>query len=1852
MKSFLAIALLLGAAAANSTSYYGWAPNQEIRYRFRSETVTGMPSVKQTQYAGFRLESDVIVQTFQDYTLRIRFVNPKYVVANEEMLPVVHGWPQLPQATRELPGDFKTKLTAPFEAQLRRGVIETVKVGSDEPVEVTNVKKALLSQLQMDVTGSGRGYLAEQNFLNGGNPQTVQPLNGEQQSYFSTLESTLEGECQTDYTFVPIPKFQTFELNMDKKIKEQQEGVWSDRRSSQIGDQVCQGKQYYEIVKSINLDNCVQRPVFAIQTGIENSCDVSKGHCKDIFANTVNTRYIVCGQRDQFIIRQVSTEGEMVATPLGWDNTPEKMRQRTRVQLAIVDYKQSGVQPMPQPGNAEQKQNLAFEYPTGHNQRIRQQSAPTSGATINPGNTSYIHPIRHFPDMQSESNILPQTVQFNDLQNQVQQNFQEIVRIFFNGPESSCSGKFDVSGRLSTIAKMLRPLSLNQLRQIERQIESAQYPNQQQKQLALHLFYDVVAMAGSNPAFLIIKDALVHRQSVVPLSNRVRLVQSVMRSTFTPTQQLFQEMLSLVQQLQNQQQGEEKTVYYSAVIGLSNLVYKACVNPKTRISSFPVRIYGHFCNENSQFISEQYVPYLTQQLQQNDHQEDVKMVLISALGKTGHKKALLPLTQIIEYASMSGSGSRTVQPEHDKPVLRSLAVNSLRRLARREPTLVRRILLSIMENPAETPEVRIAAIGLLPYARPSVADLQRLAVRTWHEPNSKQVSCFAASTLRSLSSTIVPDLKTEAEKAKTVIKMVKPSQCGLSYSQNILVDTLLKYAKIGVAGTLTYVNGEDNFLPTMFTAGHKAFGSNWMVDGLVLTSYSQGLENVFDKIVMRLGGKSQVNSESKQKLDDIKRQLNAKVQEYLQPQAMLMTKMADYELLLPINKQKYDEIIAKVVDSLTGNMLGGSWNININNAGVNTHLNIEAYGPSIAGFPVYVSRTAPIVHGMRAQLQKNGQIGNQMEMTGSIKPLINTKTEAVAGIYLPFNTEFVGAGVEFSFHFFTPLTGRVTLSQTKLDLAIRPCQNVNGDAELMHYFVKPYTVRKNCQKVDPFSKADDVKTILSGSQPKNEDFPILPGQGIKAEMKIETDVKHFDLAAFVNMLRQHNVASLTSFIGYLATPSCRYNSIALHFNPSESSIKEIETTFGYTMGQKFSGSQPELVDLEGKSETEKLQTIQQSCQRRHQLSYEIEKCIEKEQSKEQHKKQTAETLKSMLSEMQSGSHGWAKGLSVETALVGGSATDRTSVKSKIVLGSEESNYGTKYFFDISLQAPQGGEVFVKYQGQANVPVVPYRWNIDQIIRNNVNMQYNGKVLYGLRNAGQPSELISFTTQYSKNQKLVQEIQNSPEYAACQQEIAAGRHLASVCEELRHQGSSINQLQMNAQLQPMVINSSFGKAMKNLALSFLVPQFYYAQNGQLNGQNTLAIQAQVNRVGDEANMTISLPSMQTMKINHIRIPQILRNVVPFSLRDPVGMRLLQTLTRDQLPASCRISGQQIYTFDNKTYHYAQDNCKHLLYKDCSGRQTEKQVAITAERGVGRYTNVEMIVGQNQIKIQYGHAQRIGQMVVPYVNGQEVHLNHGTPYIKRNGSGNVQLVLYRFQDGVVMAFAPQEYTGIFYDGSKIELVAPQMLSKNRACGLCGDNNGEYNTDLKTPQQCIMSQPRFAAYSYILNSGSGQQCQIPAEDQQQYQREIQECVQKIYQKTPVAQLARQQYSTLQQGPGSLARNGQAHLVEQTPNQICLSKQPLQTCLPGTQPKQSVPVDVQMVCLPRNSDVAQVMARRAEEGDIIGELQSMGASLTQRVNVPVKCSGRFPYNTIIPSGSGQGPYPHQSYRTSPRGY
>merc|ERR1719177_70966 len=99
--------------------------------------------------------------------------------------------------------------------------------------------------------------------------------------------------------------------------------------------------------------------------------------------------------------------------------------------------------------------------------------------------------------------------------------------------------------------------------------------------------------------------------------------------------------------------------------------------------------------------------------------------------------------------------------------------------------------------------------------------------------------------------------------------------------------------------------------------------------------------------------------------------------------------------------------------------------------------------------------------------------------------------------------------------------------------------------------------------------------------------------------------------------------------------------------------------------------------------------------------------------------------------------------------------------------------------------------------------------------------------------------------------------------------------------------------------------------------------------------------------------------------------------------------------------------------------------------------------------------------------------------------------------------------------IVQVLPGEFKVIRHDGVQIlhiqrfedNVYAVHAIQENVMVFLCGELNAETTADLKSPQRCLMSRPRFAAYSYMIQEPT---CHgIPSQDLAKYNKEKQTCV-----------------------------------------------------------------------------------------------------------------------------------------------
>merc|ERR1719283_715945 len=759
--------------------------------------------------AGLKIMANVRVQALQDYTLRVKIDNAQLVTLNGEIelndanRIVGQGGANSGSLHESFPPEFKKHLETPVLVNLKRGVVEEFFVAQDEPVSVTNIKRSLLSQLQLDISGSQQSI-------------------SRQGSYHKVLEESILGKCYTMYNVIPLTPARVMEL----------ERSWYDEESmaklqpSIEGKKACENKQYYEIIKTRDLDHCTFRPMFQHVAGAEFNGDASKSRVGNLMTRMSSSTIYVCGELSSFNIRKIVVDEQIVANPIGFNT---EQTEKTRIVMELIK-KIAISQKLPAPTASRKETTLVYTYP----EQRELQNQMSAEVVQNTQAILETRPVLPQPKLEeAPKSLIPTGVPNSQIISQIVHEMMTIAKKVYESPES-CTQELDISGRVQTISKLMQVLSLQENEQVwTKTLAAVPEPN---KKAAKYLIIDTAAMVGTNPATLFVFKKIDAAQMC--FIKATATIQSAMKSIRTPTKELVTEILRMVKHWKNDSNQEKKKLLTPTLLQLSNLIYHAYINPSTMVSNYPVRIYGIFGTEHSPVVNE-YVSFLKQWLEQTeqDPKRAMKPVIVTALGKLGLLDAVKPILKVAQGVNQEES------------MYRSLAVHSLKRVSVRYPKEMKAVLLAIINNPVEDADVRIAAISILPWAQPSYVELQQIAIRSWYD-RSNHVSSYARSTLMSLIHSEVPKLKSVAAKARTVIHLFKPMHYGFQLAKNFQVSKFVRYLLSSVNTEIQVVQTKDNFGPSKVSVASdvimEVLGEGLRIKMDSWSVYSQGLDTVID----------------------------------------------------------------------------------------------------------------------------------------------------------------------------------------------------------------------------------------------------------------------------------------------------------------------------------------------------------------------------------------------------------------------------------------------------------------------------------------------------------------------------------------------------------------------------------------------------------------------------------------------------------------------------------------------------------------------------------------------------------------------------------------------------------------------------------------------------------------------------------------------------------------------------------------------------------------------------------------------------------------------------------------------
>merc|ERR1711922_21680 len=248
----------------------------------------------------------------------------------------------------EVSETIKTWLESPMTVYHKAGRVERIETENGEPEFIVNIKKSLVSQLQHDISKSLTS-----------DESTNKVRRGDEELYiptFKTEETSILGKCETIYSVSRLPENLVQEF--EEEERERRTRDYETKREEE--EKLCEGKPYYEILKTKNLDNCVERPVYHKTFSISPASEASNYPTYQ----SLMTRTIICGSLEDHIIRKSSSENRIYMSAAGELHSKEMIDVSSTSTLSLLSV-ETPESEISRPTSPKRYSSLIFEYPSG-----------------------------------------------------------------------------------------------------------------------------------------------------------------------------------------------------------------------------------------------------------------------------------------------------------------------------------------------------------------------------------------------------------------------------------------------------------------------------------------------------------------------------------------------------------------------------------------------------------------------------------------------------------------------------------------------------------------------------------------------------------------------------------------------------------------------------------------------------------------------------------------------------------------------------------------------------------------------------------------------------------------------------------------------------------------------------------------------------------------------------------------------------------------------------------------------------------------------------------------------------------------------------------------------------------------------------------------------------------------------------------------------------------------------------------------------------------------------------------------------------------------------------------------------
>lgn len=1590
MKTLLVLLSIIGLGCALS-------PNFEYTYKYSGRIGTGIPKTR-SQVAGSGIEFDVVVSMTKPSEAMVKFNNIKVGEYNGDVDCDMRG--MMPMTFTPLPSEYK-HLEDVFHVNFLETKNKVMEIAEEEYEWMTNIRKSVVNHLRIAPLRPTMGEVE-------GDPATNSILSGDENHprTFVIEEDTILGRCPSQYTIVRLPEHFEHKENYDLKHEITEDAEFGENPKEHL----------WRAVRSIDFDHC-QDTVFLQQAGIGNASHIGHGKLNYIQSRTSISQYILRGNQNHLRLERGINEGSYTMDTYGFTSQDEEMQLITNQTMHLISVKSGNT--LQAPGFKKQVDTWKYEVISPYHREGHQYN--------------WVHFLEQGSEMPLDlvsvvTGYKMDPARIEEYKNAFIKFFEKAIDEIMANPEfhfeepnnpfNSQSGRAAI--HFYEASQIVNGLKEQQIKEVFDHFYSG--ASGEKGDLYKMFIVDIIAASGTRDAAKVLLEKFQQKQ--ITGTRAATVFMTFTNNIVEP--ELFKDVMQFVKTL------DLKSHPYfgaAAFVNFAQMAHRQCVSEHHKNYTIPTPVLGdHACTRRQ--VIEELLPFFKERIESAQTSWE-RAIYAQAIGNLG-------TPEVIEILRPYFYGEKDSNPRVRSTAMYALASWKLPPVVRRE---VFDLLMKIVDNVGEHPEVRQRAIKVLLSWQPDASWWQRLAALTWHEP-SRQMQAFITSTIHTAThyDSIVTGKQTHI--AKHALHLARPSTPSFRYSYNFKFSKFNRPSELLTAGELSWITNEEATFPKDIDMYFwmRLGGFDYRMFDIVVQNdgIQEPLYRFFDKLrnMVEPSGKATIkNSNAKLANEIYQKFLDAvEMENYhrYEPEGMIFTKFFD-------NMQQYYQLNADVFQkylannpSLIQQLVEGK------RIHLTKYMNPVAITTAIAsevGLPVIGTTIAPTVHYAEGKIKLNVEgktnptfyevaTAKKVDFDVELTQKFVTKATTMLRAIVPWSKHSIMTGMDSEKQINLPIKGRFEYSRQEVDkyvkLTVTP--TVGKKFPVLAARNIPFTAIKSMWKTEDSmqGKFKPIFVDLVNNKPLTHvDHKFgLGATGMDLELEWDGDVDYpFTSGDIAEFLRQPE-----RFFTTVGGVDARQWRTALYLDPTNSKTKQINFKASIIPTGNNAGppvNEPISVEDSNVKRYQKTRAVLHADDYEHFGAARLELAFT-----------GAENRK------------YDAGLSYYRE------PTSTQEKSRLMFYTLRT--------DLPGYSSTPKSICAVVEGES--PIMSKYVQLDQILKKNPHVK-----VHTLVNAGNANCMDGKIVDAHFELNLSEQRKTELEYELTHTSCTMNKH-NNTCNDWPIDAvydTAHAKIDFDKNMPKYLMNATYIAG--DIIRGVMFPQIYYNYMDVNNQEGHIEMHAERPLESHYWKFWTQFPHKNVI-VDKVQLPEIADQILPIGGVYMPVKRFNQIFLGEPVEKDrCVIYQDKVYTFDDYLFEVHALPCWTVAAHD----RAHPQSWVLETREHNGHMEAR-ITSQTRGAIVF---MKEGEVKV----GDKVYKPEVEEYVK-DEQGNVFVHILN-RDGKFVVEMPYKLT-VFLHNGKIEIMSG-MRYRGMMAGICGDYDGEYKFDLQGPKHCLYDTKHYETF-----------------------------------------------------------------------------------------------------------------------------------------------------------------------------